>query len=598
MRESLARAARRCAALLVLLAAVRISVVAIPAPSGPNTPPVTALVNVTLVPMDRERLLPGQTVIVRGGRIAEIGPANAIAVPADAIVVDGTGRYLTPGLADMHVHLDSLVQARPNFGDAPLFLAYGITTVLNLRGEPEHLAWRQRIRNGELLAPNLYTSGEFINEPRERTPEEVEREVVSQFRAGYDVIKYHQIVDAEGRYLTTSGLSRAAYMRMNEVARRLGIPLLGHAPTHLGLSALLEARQSLAHVGEFIPLYFLPPDPRNMNLFFLVSAAALLLLLISCATWAAVGMVRRARNRVSAVCPAQVSRTRKIVLAFTVFALVSMVLSTLLILSGNIPLLIMATVLWLVMAVLAIGMVIAVATCWRRCPSSAGTNLHLALLTVAILAFLSATAYWLPILWRSSDTQLAAVAGSACSAGIWVETTLNLYDDMSHQQRVKLLQDPAFKALPPDIRDDWTAVAGQDLLPAWQMIVFRNYPSFTRRLTSALHKAGVPLLLGTDALGAPLAIPGASAHQELQLLVESGFTPYEALRTATVNPAKFLGKEDEFGTITVGKRADLLLVSANPLVDIHALQNPVGVMVRGQWLPAEKLQGMLRTLAH
>ncbi|MGA2858094.1 MAG: amidohydrolase family protein [Candidatus Sulfotelmatobacter sp.] len=108
----------------------------------------------------------------------------------------------------------------------------------------------------------------------------------------------------------------------------------------------------------------------------------------------------------------------------------------------------------------------------------------------------------------------------------------------------------------------------------------------------------MPLLLGTDALGAPLAIPGASAHQELQLLVESGLTPYEALRTATVNPAKFLGKEDEFGTITVGKRADLLLVSGNPLADIHTLQNPVGVMVRGQWLPAEKLQDMLGALAH
>ena len=119
-----------------------------------------------------------------------LGPASAVTIPACAIVIDGTGQYLTPGLADMHVHLDSLVQARPKFGDAPLFLAYGITTVLNLRGEPEHLAWRQRIRNGKLLAPNLYTSGEFINEPRERTPDEVEREIVSQFRAGYDVIKY------------------------------------------------------------------------------------------------------------------------------------------------------------------------------------------------------------------------------------------------------------------------------------------------------------------------------------------------------------------------------------------------------------------------
>ena len=598
VRESLARVARRGAALLLLLAGGQISVAAIPAASGPNTRSVAALVNVTLVPMEREGLLSGQTVIVRGGRIAEIGPASTIAIPAGATVVDGTGRYLTPGLADMHVHLDSLVQARPNFGDAPLFLAYGITTVLNLRGEPEHLGWRQRIRNGELLAPNLYTSGEFINEPRERTPAEVEAEVVSQFRAGYDVIKYHQIVDAEGRYLTTSGLSRAAYMRMNEVAQRLGIPLLGHAPIHLGLNALLEAHQSLAHVGEFIPLYFLPSEPKEMNLLFLVGAGALLFLLISCATWAAFGIVRRARNPGSAGCAAQVFRTRKIVFAFTAFAAASMVLSMLLILSGNMPLLILATILLLVMAVLAIGMVIAVATCWRKCAPSAGTKLHFGLLTIALVAFLSATAYWLPILWRSSDAQVARVAGSARSAGIWVETTLNLYDGMSRQQRMKLLQDPAFKALSPDIREDWTAVAGQDLLPRWQMIVFRNWPNFTRRLTSALHKAGVPLLLGTDALGAPLATPGTSAHQELRLLVESGMTPYEALRTATVNPAKFLGKENEFGTITVGKRADLLLVSANPLVDIRALQSPVGVMVRGQWLPAEKLQDMLGALAH
>jgi Amidohydrolase family len=600
MWRSTHNAGRPSVSLFLLLVAVPISAPGIPTACTSNTQHLTAFVNINLVPMDRDGIVRSQTVIVRGTAISEISPASAITIPACAIVIDGTGRYLTPGLADMHIHLDSLVHARPNFGDAPLFLAYGVTTVLNLRGEPEHLAWRQRIRDGELLAPNLYTSGEFINEPRERTPEEVEHEVVTQFRAGYNVIKYHQIVDAEGRYLTTSGLSRAAYMRMNEVARRLGIPLLGHAPTNLGLNALLEAHQSLAHVGEFIPLYFLPSEPKDMNRFFLVSVASLLLLLLSCATWAAFGIVRRARNLGSAVCAAHVSRTRKIVFAFTVLAMVSMAFSILLILSGNMPLLIMATITLLVMVVLAIGAVVSVATCWRKYVPSAGTKLHFALLIVAVAAFLSAAVYWLPILWRSSDAQVVRVAGSARRAGIWVETTLNLYDTtvMSPRQRAKLLQEPAFKALPPDIREDWTATAGQDLLPRWQMIVFRNYPKFTRRLTGALHQVGVPLLLGTDAMGAPLAIPGASAHQELRLLVESGLTPYEALRTATVNPSKFLGKEDEFGTITVGKRADLLLVSANPLVDITTLKNPVGVMVRGQWLPSEKLQDVLHTLAH
>ena len=168
---------------------------------------------------------------------------------------------------------------------------------------------------------------------------------------------------------------------------------------------------------------------------------------------------------------------------------------------------------------------------------------------------------------------------------------------MSQQQRAELLQEPAFKALSPGIRDDWTAIAAQGLFPPWQRILFRNYPQFTRRLTAALHKAGVPLLLGTDSLGAPLAVPGFSAHQELQLLIESGLTPYEALRTATVNPADFLRKEDEFGTIAVGKRAELLLVWADPLVDIRTLKSPIGVMVRGKWLPSEELQSMLHSLA-
>ena len=88
-------------------------------------------------------------------------------------------------------------------------------------------------------------------------------------------------------------------------------------------------------------------------------------------------------------------------------------------------------------------------------------------------------------------------------------------------------------------------------------------------LVSQLHSAGVPLLLGTDA---PFlcATPGVSVHQELANFVEAGLSPYEALRTATHNPALFLGELDDFGTVEVGKRADLLLVGRNPLEDVSA----------------------------
>ena len=118
-----------------------------------------------------------------------------------------------------------------------------------------------------------------------------------------------------------------------------------------------------------------------------------------------------------------------------------------------------------------------------------------------------------------------------------------------------------------------------------------------KKVVGALHRAGVPLIAGTDAMGFPLIVPGASLHRELQLLTESGLTPYEAIRAATINPAVFLGKEEEFGTIAEGKRADLLLVDGDPLQDLARLKQPIGVMVRGKWLSREDLHQQLAVLA-
>jgi hypothetical protein len=154
-------------------------------PEGNLLPPPssssTAFVNVNVVPMDSESVLAGQTVVVQQGRITATGPVSSTSIPGGPTVIEGHGRYLMPGLADMHVHLEG----REDFGDAPLFLAYGITTVMNLRGRPEILAWKKEIAAGKLLAPNFYTSGEFVNEPRVRTPKEVEDEIIrpSLFRS-------------------------------------------------------------------------------------------------------------------------------------------------------------------------------------------------------------------------------------------------------------------------------------------------------------------------------------------------------------------------------------------------------------------------------
>src|SRR5436190_519338 len=261
-----------------------------PAARALGAAPAVAIVNVNLIRMDRDRVEPGQTVVVQGDRIAAIGAAGEVVVPEAAMVIDGTNRYLLPGLTDAHVHLQGFLPglARDDFGDAPLYLANGITTVVNLGGTTTELDWRQRIAAGDLLGPTIYTSGPFVNEPRVETPDEVRREIVTQARQGYDLIKFRELPG------TTAGLSLAAYRTMNETAREVGIPLVGHAPNNLGIDVMLESRQSLAHVGNLGNLFFLPLQ-ANFR-FLMVSATALFLLIVVVLTWASAALVGRLRQ--------------------------------------------------------------------------------------------------------------------------------------------------------------------------------------------------------------------------------------------------------------------------------------------------------------
>jgi len=107
-----------------------------------------------------------------------------------------------------------------------------------------------------------------------------------------------------------------------------------------------------------------------------------------------------------------------------------------------------------------------------------------------------------------------------------------------------------------------------------------------------MHAAGIQFIAGTDAPAGVDLLPGISLHLELQRFVAAGFTPLEALQTATVNPAKFLGKTAEFGTVEQGKMADLVLLKANPLVDIANTRTVVGVVADGRYLSQEDLEAL------
>lgn len=204
-----------------------------------QSPPV-AIVNVNVLPMDRERILAGQTVLVEGGHISRIGPSGTVGVPTGAITVDGAGKYLLPGLVDVHVHLASNPEPQQR-ALLTLFVANGVTTVLNMRGNPQLLELRSAVADGRMFGPTIYTVGPFVNEPFVTTPTQVESAVVAQRRAGYDFVKLH------------GNLSRAAYARLNGVGRREGIRIIGHAPRTLGVATMFAERQyAVAHAEEFL----------------------------------------------------------------------------------------------------------------------------------------------------------------------------------------------------------------------------------------------------------------------------------------------------------------------------------------------------------
>lgn len=123
--------------------------------------------------------------------------------------------------------------------------------------------------------------------------------------------------------------------------------------------------------------------------------------------------------------------------------------------------------------------------------------------------------------------------------------------------------------------------------------VRRKFLDKELEVVGMLHKAGVPFLAGTDTPPGVYIFPGFSLHEELQRFVAAGFTPAEALQTATVNPARFLGIEEETGTVEQGKRADLVLLSGNPLQDISNTQKIAAVIVNGRYYSSKDLEKML-----
>ena len=216
-----------------------------------------------VVPMNKEIVLPDHSVIVKDGKINEIGLASSVKVPPGATVVDARGKYMIPALSDMHVHLEGdawnimyppeskFTSEETDFNDILfLYIANGITTIDVLFAFPEHILLREKIRNHEMLGPRLILSrmidgagkawppplGVWIN-----NADEAKKAVIEMHEQGYDRIKVYSFLD------------KASYDTIIATARSLKMPVDGHVPFATSVEHVLSSNQSMiAHVEEFM----------------------------------------------------------------------------------------------------------------------------------------------------------------------------------------------------------------------------------------------------------------------------------------------------------------------------------------------------------
>ncbi len=491
----------------------------------------TAFVNVNVVPMTTEAVLANQTVIVEGDRITAIGPAAEVTVPAGAQVVDGNGAYLMPGLADMHTHL--VFDSDPNH--MSLYLAQGVTTIRNLSGLPMHLEWRDKVASGQLLGPTIYTSG-----PR----------VVG--------------IPADSQWL-------ALLLRMAIVL----LPILAG----IGIWLLAWA------VGKFSGKRVQIKQSRRVTL----SSFAVLALMGICMAWFKVIPINVFTSYLDPTAhfveTGAEARRAVIQQKATGYDFIK-------------PYDFLSEEAYLAaMAEARAQNMYAVGHMADEIPLE--TILTSGQQEIAhVDEYL--TYHWIgyePPLMKfvEYDIDYASIPHTVALTkdnNVMVVSNL-VVDELIYrglENPAGLLAGPEYAVVRPEVLQSWRT-AGRFVNWQGQQAYRRQIAQpFFYALIKALHDGGVPLLIGTDVMVE--GILPYHLHRELELLVEAGLTPYEALEAGTKNAGMSvarMGRDGSFGTVAIGQRADLMLLEENPLENVSHTQQRLGVMVRGQWFTQAEL---------
>ena len=196
------------------------------------------------------------------------------------------------------------------------------------------------------------------------------------------------------------------------------------------------------------------------------------------------------------------------------------------------------------------------------------------------------------------EARLAEVVTRTREAAAWIVPTMALREVLRGALPLEILRAyPEAQYMPPEMVDQW--IARVDSIyenPNFDSSAAQRLIANRMRMLSSLHEGGVGILLGTDAPQV-FSVPGFSIHREMDRMVAAGMTPYEVIASGTRSVGEYFEDEDQFGTIEVGARADLILVEANPLEDVSHIARRRGVMVRGRWLPEADIQERLARIA-
>lgn len=198
--------------------------------------------DVTIVAVNENKLIAHQDVVVSDGKIVEIIDTKQSVLKPDFKIISGKGKFLMPGLAEMHAHIPGSNQGQERIAEVLfLYLANGVTTIRGMLGQPYHLELREKVQKGEILGPRIFTSGPSLNGNSVKTLAEAEKKVKAQKIAGYDFLKLHP------------GLTRENFDQIVKTATEVGIPYSGHVSVDVGIRRAIEAKYaSIDHVDGYL----------------------------------------------------------------------------------------------------------------------------------------------------------------------------------------------------------------------------------------------------------------------------------------------------------------------------------------------------------